>query len=73
MDLTNRLTGLLDSRKYLEDNEITLMISLLEIYSSAVVQQRPKQTHREDVANLILECSHLNLKYEQALSSAKES
>jgi hypothetical protein len=36
--LSNRLTGLLDSRKYLEDNEITLIISLLVIDSSAIVR-----------------------------------
>ena len=42
--LTDKILGCLKGRKYLEENELDLLIALLKVYSSACAEAVPEQT-----------------------------
>ena len=50
--LTTKIEGQLEGRKYLEANELDLLISLLKIYTSARVEQVPEQNHQKEIIYL---------------------
>ena len=68
--LTTKTEGQLKGRKYLEANELDLLISLLKIYTSARVEKVPDQTHQKEITDLFLQGLYLNEK--KKLSVEKE-
>jgi len=60
--LTVKIEGQLDGRKYLEANELDLLISLLKIYSSACAEQVLEQHRRKEILGLLSQGLCLNKK-----------
>jgi len=60
--LTVKIEGQLDGRKYLEANELDLLISLLKIYSSACAEQVLEQHCRKEILGLLSQGLCLNKK-----------
>ena len=58
--LTTKIEGQLQGRKYLEANELDLLISLLKIYSSACVEQVSDQRHQKEIPGLLSQGLCLN-------------
>ena len=50
---TAKIESQLHGRKYLEANELDLLISLLQIYSSACVEQVSEQQYRKEIPGLL--------------------
>ena len=49
----------LEGRKYLEDQELNLMISLLKKYCSATAQSLPEQTVSKEIEDMLISCMDL--------------
>ena len=70
--LTNTIQGQLKGRKYLEDNELDVLIGLLNIYSSACVEKVPKQTYQKEIGDLLMQGPLVSLHKKKTLSLRKE-
>ena len=68
--LTEMILARLVDRKYLEVNELNLMIGFLKVYSSACAQSLPDQTISKEIEDLQMKC--LNLEDRKKLSPAQE-